>query len=100
MKGVKKPKMAFSETGADEHIRVKFKRETSELPNKEAAEYKTPVEFLEGLTRLIYHFKSRGKLFIAKDMIADILTKPLQGSQFIKLRNRLLGYEEAFPNLV
>ena len=32
------------------------------------------------------------------EMIADILTKPLQGSQFIKLRNRLLGYEEALPN--
>ena len=28
-----------------------------------------------------------------EDMIADILTKPLQGSQFIKLRNILLGYE-------
>ena len=67
MKGVKKPKMVFSETGADEHIRVKFKRKTNELPNKEATEYKTPVEFLEGLTRLIYHFKSRGKLFIAKE---------------------------------
>jgi len=34
------------------------------------------------------------------DMIADILTKPLQGSQFIKLRNRLLGYDEASPNTV
>ena len=69
MKGVKKSKMVFSETGADEHIRVKFKRKTNELPNKEATEYKTPVEFLEGLTRLIYHFKSRGKLFIAKELI-------------------------------
>ena len=26
-----------------------------------------------------------------KDMVADILTKPLQGRQFIKLRNKLLG---------
>ena len=30
-------------------------------------------------------------------MIADILTKPLQGSQFIKLRNILLGYELTTP---
>ena len=27
------------------------------------------------------------------DMIADILTKPLQGSLFEKLRDLLLGYE-------
>ena len=26
------------------------------------------------------------------DMIADIFTKPLQGSQFTKLRDMLLGY--------
>ena len=32
-----------------------------------------------------------------EDMIADILTKPLQGSQFIKLRNILLGYEITTP---
>ena len=32
-----------------------------------------------------------------EDMIADILTKPLQGSQFIKLRNILLGYELTTP---
>ena len=32
-----------------------------------------------------------------EDMIADILTKPLQGSQFIKLRNILLGYELTIP---
>ena len=30
---------------------------------------------------------------LTEEMIADILTKPLQGSQFIKLRNILLGYE-------
>ena len=59
MKGVKKPKMVFSETGADEHIRVKFKRKTNELPNKEATEYKAPVELLEGLTRLTYQIKRR-----------------------------------------
>jgi hypothetical protein len=27
-----------------------------------------------------------------KDMVADILTKPLQGQQFINLRDKLLGY--------
>ena len=32
-----------------------------------------------------------------EDMIADILTKPLQGNQFIKLRNILLGYEITTP---
>jgi hypothetical protein len=32
-----------------------------------------------------------------EDMIADISTKPLQGSQFIKLRNILLGYELTTP---
>jgi hypothetical protein len=29
-----------------------------------------------------------------EDMIADILTKPLQGEQFVKLRNQLLGYNK------
>ena len=27
------------------------------------------------------------------EMVADILTKPLQGSQFIKLSRKLLGYD-------
>ena len=39
------------------------------MPNKDTTEYKTPVEFLEGLTRLLYNFKTRGKLFIAKELI-------------------------------
>ena len=32
-----------------------------------------------------------------EETIADILTKPLQGSQFIKLRNIFLGYELTTP---
>ena len=38
MKGNTKPKMIFSE-GADEHIRVKLKKKTSELPDKDATLY-------------------------------------------------------------
>jgi len=30
-----------------------------------------------------------------KDMIADILTKPLQGELFLKLRKELLNWDEA-----
>ena len=60
--------MIFSE-GADEHIRVKFKKKTNELPDKDTTVYRTPVEFLEGLTRLIYHFKAKGKLYIAKELM-------------------------------
>ena len=30
-----------------------------------------------------------------EDMVADLLTKPLQGEQFLKLRNKLLGYDES-----
>ena len=63
MSRFKKSQLTFS-ANADEHIRVKFKRSTNELPNKDTTEYKTPVEFLEGLTKLIYNFKSRGKLFM------------------------------------
>ena len=34
MKGVKKSELVFSEI-ADEHIRVKFKRKTNDLPDKD-----------------------------------------------------------------
>ena len=87
MKGVKKSKLVFSEN-ADEHIRVKFKKRTNDLPDKD-----TVKQYLDNGEFTLSHCPTQ-------EMIADILTKPLQGSQFIKLRNRLLGYEEAFPNLV
>ena len=30
-----------------------------------------------------------------EDMVADLLTKPLQGEQFLRLRKLLLGWDEA-----
>ena len=32
------------------------------------------------------------------DMIADFMTKPLQGERFVKLRNIILGIEKIIPN--
>ena len=70
MKTNKKSKgLTFTES-ADEHIRTKFKKPASELPDKDVTEYSTPVEFLEGLSKLVYHFKSAGKLFISKELLS------------------------------
>ena len=70
MKTNKKSKgLTFTES-ADEHIRTKFKKPASELPDKDVTEYSTPVEFLEGLSKLVYHFKSKGKLFISKELLS------------------------------
>jgi hypothetical protein len=30
-----------------------------------------------------------------ENMVADVLTKPLQGQQFVKLRDKLLGYDRS-----
>ena len=76
MKTNKKSKgLTFTES-ADEHIRSKFKKPANELPDKEATEYSTPVEFLEGLSKLVYHFKAKGKLFISKEILSGRRKEP------------------------
>ena len=66
--------------------------------------YSDKTRHIKILHRFVKQYLDNGEFTLShcptQEMIADILTKPLQGSQFIKLRNRLLGYEEAFPNLV
>jgi len=48
-------------------------------------------QYLENGTMILKHCP-------ATDMIADILTKPLQGNQYIRMRNLLMGHEkDLFP---
>ena len=61
---------------ADEHTRTKFKKPASDLPDKDTTEYSTPVEFLEGLSKLVYHFKSKGKLFISQELLSGKRKEP------------------------
>ena len=76
MKTNKKSKgLTFTES-ADEHTRTKFKKPASESLDKDATEYSTPVELLEGLSKLVYHFKSKGKLFISKELLSGKRKKP------------------------
>ena len=80
MKTNKKSKgLTFTES-ADEHIRTKFKKPASELLDKDTTEYSTPVEFLEGLSKLVYHLQSKGKLFISKELLSGKRKKNLQGA--------------------
>ena len=67
--------LTFTES-ADEHMRIKFKKPASELPDKDSTEYSTPVEFLEGLSKLVYHFKSKGKLSISQELLSGKRKEP------------------------
>ena len=57
-------------------MRIKFKKPASELPDKDSTEYSTPVEFLEGLSKLVYHFKSKGKLSISQELLSGKRKEP------------------------
>ena len=45
------------------------------------------------MNQLLENGEMKIKYCPTDEMVADILTKPLQGSQFIKLSRKLLGYD-------
>ena len=76
MKTNKKSKGLMFAESADERTRAKLKKPASDLPDKDTTEYSTPVELLEGLSKVVYHFKSKGKLFISQELSSGKRKEP------------------------